>query len=276
MNNLTKNIFFILFLSSFLLIVNCNAEELIPTEKNNKWGYCNGKDEISIPYQWDYCSEFRNNKTAIVGMYSKETDSMTYGIIDAFGNYVVPCEYFIQSGESESYFGDKNGYYLIKDFNLNLYGYFDIENNYFCTPKYSGVNIHLKNPENIISVCDPNTSFWGYIIANNENPVSDFCYIITGPWNNGSAIADSLEGQYILLSDGNRVMIPEIYYANYSINKGLFIITNMDNQYGLMNLEGAVATHTWYDYIEYCDNENYVGYIDGDVVEISTFQTNTY
>lgn len=258
----TRNTFIVVLLVLIVILFNSANGELIPSEQDGKWGYCNEHGKLLIPRLWDYVSEFRCGKTAKVGLRVENGNAMLYGIINREGTYLVPCEYFILAGESETYFGGENGYYLVSTPDHALEGYYDIENAYFCVPKYQAVDIHTPNDENIISVADPDSGFWGYIRTTDEKPMSDFCYIETGPWSNGAAIATSLEQQWILFRDGTRIAIPVEYNAGLEINNGYFRISDENNKYGLMNLNAVVVTEKWYDFVEIGENREFIGYFD--------------
>lgn len=205
---------------------------------------------IVLPAQWDYAGYFRHGETAIVGLL-REDGTICHGLIDGEGQYLVPCAYRILPGESESFFGGEDGYYSVYDeTNEGLSGYYDIKYHYFCVPKYADVDIHLRNDENIISVSDPQTHFRGYIHAETEERIGEFIYIETGPFYNGAAIADGLDGQWIQYADGSRCAIPENYLAEHKISHGLFQVINRENgKHGLMNVQGQIVTTQWYDRI---------------------------
>lgn len=245
-----KKIWVLLMLPFFVAlsgIQSCSAKELIPFEMNGKWGYVDSELSIVFPAQWDFATYFRHGETAIVGI-AQENGKIRNGLIDVEGRYLVPCEYQIHNGESESFFGGEDGYYFLYDELNGLCGYYDIKNRYFCEPKYSDVDISFRNDENIISVEDPETHFRAYIHAETEEVIGEFIYIETGPWYNGAAIAEGLDSQYIQYANGTRMAIPDEYIASHRISHGLVhVINRKNNKHGLMNLQGVIVSSRWYD-----------------------------
>jgi len=266
MKNEKKIIYFSLIFAVLLLNV-CLAEDLVPFSSNGKWGYADESMNIVISPQWDTASNFRCGKTAIVGILQEDGD-FSYGLINQNGEYIVPCDYHILDNESEVLFGGEDGYYLIWDKENKLCGYYDIKYNYYCSPKYRDVDIGERTEKNIISVMDPVTRLRGYIYSDTEMAVSEFCYIETGPFIQDAAIAIALDAQWIQFIDGTRKKISDEYSVNLQIVHGVFIVTNRDYKYGLMDLNCELVTKEWYDMIYIENTDEIYGIINKEHVKI--------
>lgn len=224
-------------------------EDLLPVQLQGKWGYVSNQMEKVIPAQWDFVSYFRAGETAKVGI--KQPDgNLLFGIIDASGKYLVPCNYFVFEGESEAYFGGEDGYYLITNAQRTLCGYYDIQNHYFCEPIYEDVDVWYKNDENIISVGKVGEDGRVYIHALTGKQIGTEHYIVTYPWHKNTAICMSFDGSWWLqFMDGTRKQIAQDYDVRSDISHGLFIVTNQNDEYSLMNIQADIVSD-WYDNIE--------------------------
>ena len=67
--------------------------------------------------------------------------------------------------------------------------------------------------------------------------------------------------------DGTRKQIAQDYDVRSDISHGLFIVTNQNGEYGLMNIQADIVSD-WYDYIEltpmgtfYGENSQYSGIV---------------
>lgn len=263
MKEYTRHYLFLAVAMTIFVANTCAASELIPVRAQEQWGYANNELEIVIPPQWDYASYFRASKTAMVG--KRQADgSLLYGLIDQAGKYLVPCEYHISAGESEAFFGGENGYYHICDGTLQ--GYYDIQNDVFCEPKYAGVDIWYKNNENIISVAKTEDSGLVYINAVTGEQIGEFEYFMTYPWHKNAALCMTFDSDWIQFIDGSRTAIPAEYSIYSDISHGLFIVGDED-RYALMNLQGKIVS-AWYADIEvtpmgdfYAEDERYFGIV---------------
>ena len=224
-------------------------EDLLPVQLQGKWGYVNNQMEEVIPVQWDFESYFRACETDKVGV--KQSDgSLLFGLIDVSGNYLVPCEYIILEGEGETYFGGEDGYYLIMNAQKTMCGYYDIQNHYFCEPIYDDVDVWHKNDENIITVGKSGEDGRVYIHAITGKQIGTEYYIVTYPWHKDTAICMSFDGSWWLQSgNGTRRRIGQGYDVRSDISHGLFIVTNPDGEYSLMNIQADIVAD-WYDNIE--------------------------
>jgi hypothetical protein len=86
-------------------------DNLIPISKGGQWGYCDGKANRKIDYQYDYASNFTGN-FAIV-----EVDG-NVGLIDNKGEFVLPTEY-----QEISFLGDS----FIKVKKKDKFGLYNLE-----------------------------------------------------------------------------------------------------------------------------------------------------
>lgn len=248
-------ILLLLFSQSFFC---ASAEELIPYQLQEKWGYANNEMEVALPPLWDYASYFRFSKTAVVGM-KQQSGEYLYGLIDVNGNYLVPCEYYISDGESEAFFGGEDGYYLIMNPQRTLCGYYDMSNDFFCEPIFEDVDVWYKNPQNIISVAPTGIEGRIYINAITGEQVGTENYLETFPWHDNAAICMSFDGRrWIQFLDGTRIEVPREYDIASDLSHGLFIVINQEGLYSLMNLK-AVIVAEWYSMIELTAKGDFCG-----------------
>lgn len=232
-----------------LLLSTVRGEELLPVQIQGKYGYVNSRMQVVIPAKWDSASYFRDCKVAKVGI-EQPNGNCIFGLINKEGEYLVPCKYQIWEGEGGAFFGEENGYYLILDpINMQA-GYYDIQNNYFCEPKYDDVDIRHRNEKNIISVGRSEDEGRTYINAITGERIGYNDYLETFPWHDNAALGFTLNGEWcVQYLDGSRKVIPEEYDVRSDIYHEMFIVMNRNNQFSLMNVETDIVAD-WYDWIE--------------------------
>ena len=152
--------------------------------------------------------------------------------------------------DDDNFLGGEDGYYLIMNAQKTMCGYYDIQNHYFCEPIYDDVDVWHKNDENIITVGKSGEDGRVYIHAITGKQIGTEYYIVTYPWHKDTAICMSFDGSWWLQSgNGTRRRIGQGYDVRSDISHGLFIVTNPNGEYSLMNIQADIVAN-WYDNIE--------------------------
>lgn len=242
---------------SFLSLPS-NADQLIPYQFDGKIGYVDENMMVKIPASWDYGSYFRNGEVAVVCTYP-DAGEPRYGLINPKGTFLVPIgDHRILEGEGGDYFGGEDGYYLIFDYSSRLFGYYDIRNHYYASPKYTSIDPHFRDESvnNMLFVggvmIDGKEHSVSYINSATEDVICEFDYLEHGNPYHGKVLCEDSEGNYwIQFGDGTRISIDgQFKLESFFIGEGLFIISN-DEGYNLMSLSGKTVAETHYHTIEY-------------------------
>ena len=77
-----------------------------------------------------------------------------------------------------------------------------------------------------------------------------------------------MDAQWIQFIDGTRKKIPDEYLVNPRIVQGMFIVTNRDYKYGLMDLNCKLVTKEWYDMIYIENTDDIYGILNREHVRI--------
>lgn len=244
-------------LSSTVQISTAMADPLLPYRSDDKFGYIDIDMTIMIPATWDYVSYFRCD-TAIVRIDS-DMEEPQYGLIDRTGSYLVPLgNHRILLEEGGAYFGGEDGYYLIFDYSTHLFGYYDIRNHYYASPKYGSIDPFFRDESsyNMLfvgsAVISNQVRTIAYINSATEDILCEYDYYEHGNPYYGKVLCMDAEGAYWIQSgDGTRIKIDNQYELDsFTIEQGLFIVRT-EQGYGLMNLSGSVVTEGNYLSIEY-------------------------
>lgn len=263
MNNMPKSRYFFtatcLLISLALFLPSLvKADQLFPYQSGGKIGYVDADMRIRIPATWDYGSYFRNGETAIVRI-DADVRKPLYGLIDSEGLFLVPIgEHRIIAGEGGDYFGGEDGYYLIFDYSSHLFGYYDIRNHYYASPKYTSIDPHFRDESEYNMLFVGSVIMHGeeqpaaYINSATEEILCEFDYAEHGNPYYGTVLCREIHGNdWIQYANGTRIPLDEQFELDsYSINQGLFIVRD-DEGYGLMSISGVMTTSTHYRSIEY-------------------------
>ena len=153
-----KRLIIMLFLFLLLLPITVFAAEdnLYPTlyEENSKWGYTDDSGQWVIPASFDWAQGFRGDYACVSvypnGINPTESgeDRPYQGIINRQGEFVLPPEYYIDSGWYDGWddFGTwEGGYYVVAREEMygwicdGLVGFFDVRSGFFSGLKFSSL-----------------------------------------------------------------------------------------------------------------------------------------
>ena len=124
------NLSFLLLLTIVFCQQTLYAQELIPFEKNQFWGFKNDIGEIKIKPQYQYARKFSENYAVIV-----QNDSL--GAIDKENNLIIPAKYGYLKyvGNNKFIFGYRSKYY--GEYNL---GIISSDSEIIIQPEYHRIN----------------------------------------------------------------------------------------------------------------------------------------
>jgi hypothetical protein len=108
-----------LLLLPFSLLSTISAQNLIPIQKGDQWGYCNDKMEIVIPAQYSAAYPFYENR-ALVEIFNYEDDKNEHKacFIDEKGKAIFCWEVFAQAFPATRF---QDGIALIENFEYSGY-----------------------------------------------------------------------------------------------------------------------------------------------------------
>lgn len=188
---------------------------LVAVRKNNKFGFVNLRNDIIIPfdYDWDsnssfkFCYHFPNFKDDVV--FLKKNSK--WGALDTNGKIVIPFKY------------DSYGFHDLIDF-MMAEGF--VEN---------FVNVKLNDK-------------WG-IIDKNGIIIIPFEYDMCFNFFENLAVV-KLNDKYGVIDKNNRLIVPLIYDEISNFKAGLAKIKN-NNKYGLIDNKGNLIIDTRYDILRH-------------------------
>ena len=132
------------------------SEGIAPEKLNNKWGCIDSKNNIIIPFEYDFCGWFLEYELAEVRKNGKS------GFVNSQNEIIIPLEY-----DRVGLFGFKYGICLVeKD---GKCGFIDKNNNFVIPLKYSSSSEEFFEGIACVEVIENNNSFYKYIFPNDKD-----------------------------------------------------------------------------------------------------------
>lgn len=208
-----------------------NKQNLYPvnikTKKGRKWGYINDTGKFIINPKYDYAHDFQRNGLAII-----EMDNLS-GIIDIYGNYVIPPKYETITKFSEGRASvvknnifkviDENGSILTKD-NYEFIGMFE-----------NGRALFTKNNPNTLK------TLYGYLDKNGKEIIKAQ-YKNGSNFKNGKALVKFKDNHFGIINLKGEVLNSYNYYNVINLSDGLLSFQKNENgKYGYISEKGNVV-----------------------------------
>lgn len=218
---------------------------LLIAKINNKYGVINLKDEVIIPFEYEYLKPHNERSKYLIA----EKEYSNFGIIDINNNIIIPFETYCRmqflSGETFIKSYDKFTHYenLIFDFN----------NNKVCDTKFK----FIKYPDCNDDIIGATTDFenWGYIDKYGNN-IIDFKYKDVHDFVGSYAFVakDLTEKNHGLIDkNGNEILPFKFSFVApleiKALNNGEMFIIGQNGKFGIVDKKGNAVIDFIYDYI---------------------------
>ena len=273
----------LLILLALLMPVVALGEDLYPAKADNGlWGYINAEAEWVIAPQFDGASGFRGEYAA-AWMISDDVDWNEWsgydwldydcmGVIDRTGNWVLPPEYSLTSGQSGDWFGGKDeGIWE----NSDLMGFFDIPSGTFSGLKWHEV-WHWCSDSRLIPVVESETYLAGYADRSTGEVVIPHLYYSVDPANFNDGVAtvaqsdeDSMEitPWHLINEQGEMIPLPEGYQSDYAndFSCGRIAVVSPEGLWGFADQAGKLVIPAQFGYAyQFCEGFAEVTFLEGD------------
>ena len=219
-----------------LSVVPQPKRELIPSKKENKYGYVDENGKIVIPYQWKYANKFRE------GLASVSNDQNYWGYINKEGQVVIPCKW-----KSAGSFYD--GLAPVTN-NQSLYGFINKEGQIVIPCKWKSANYFIEGLSSVRNV----QGMFGFM--NKEGQVVIPCkWESSGDFKNGLALVKNRQGYWGFINKEGIEVIPIKWKYARSFYFGLALVKDNNDLYGFINNEGQVVIPCKWKYAESFEDE---------------------
>lgn len=218
---------------------------LLIAKTNNKYGVINLKDEVIIPFEYEYLKPHNERSKYLIA----EKEYSNFDIIDINNNIIIPFEKYCRmqflSDETFIKSYDKFTHYenLIFDFN----------NNKVCDTKFK----FIKYPDYDSDIIGATTDFenWGYI-DKYGNTIIDFKYKDIHDFVGSYAFVakDLTEKNHGLIDkNGNEILPFKFSFVApleiKALNNGEIFIIGQNGKFGIVDKKGNAVIDFIYDYI---------------------------
>lgn len=218
---------------------------LLIAKINNKYGVINLKDEVIIPFEYEYLKPHNERRKYLIA----EKEYSNFGIIDINNNIIIPFEKYCRmqflSDETFIKSYDKFTHYenLIFDFN----------NNKVCDTKFK----FIKYPDYDSDIIGATTDFenWGYI-DKYGNTIIDFKYKDIHDFVGSYAFVakDLTEKNHGLIDKNSNEILPFKFsfvapLEIKALNNGEMFIIGQNGKFGIVDKKGNAVIDFIYDYI---------------------------
>lgn len=218
---------------------------LLIAKTNNKYGVINLKDEVIIPFEYEYLKPHNERSKYLIA----EKEYSNFGIIDINNNIIIPFEKYCRmqflSDETFIKSYDKFTHYenLIFDFN----------NNKVCDTKFK----FIKYPDYDSDIIGATTDFenWGYI-DKYGNTIIDFKYKDIHDFVGSYAFVakDLTEKNHGLIDKNSNEILPFKFgfvapLEVKALNNGEMFIIGQNGKFGIVDKKGNAVIDFIYDYI---------------------------
>lgn len=218
---------------------------LLIAKTNNKYGVINLKDEVIIPFEYEYLKPHNERSKYLIA----EKEYSNFGIIDINNNIIIPFEKYCRmqflSDETFIKSYDKFTHYenLIFDFN----------NNKVCDTKFK----FIKYPDYDSDIIGATTDFenWGYI-DKYGNTIIDFKYKDIQDFVGSYAFVakDLTEKNHGLIDKNSNEILPFKFsfvapLEVKALNNGEMFIIGQNGKFGIVDKKGNAVIDFIYDYI---------------------------
>lgn len=218
---------------------------LLIAKINNKYGVINLKDEVIIPFEYEYLKPHNERSKYLIA----EKEYSNFGIIDINNNIIIPFEKYCRmqflSDETFIKSYDKFTHYenLIFDFN----------NNKVCDTKFK----FIKDSDCDSDIIGATTDFenWGYIDKYGKT-VIDFKYKDVHDFVGSYAFVgkDLTEKNHGLIDkNGNEILPFKFSFVApleiKALNNGEIFIIGQNGKFGIVDKKGNAVIDFIYDYI---------------------------
>lgn len=219
------------------------AQELIPFEQNEKWGFINTRGETVIRPRFDEVQPFSE------GLALVRNDDLKYGFIDASGEFVVEPQYYIAFSFSE-------GLAAVTKESPGTWGYIDHKGSFVIPAQFGWAGSFSDGMAEVLTAPDkgkPNVLKTGYIDKTGSLVIEDK-YGWSEPFSDGLAlIADDkpnaqeyFNRKAFIDKRGRRVTA---FFSNAeSFSEGLAAV-EVDSLWGFIDTTGAVVIPPAYDFV---------------------------
>ena len=255
----------LLALLMMLMPVVALGEDLYPAKADNGlWGYINAEAEWVIAPQFDGASGFRGEYAA-AWMISDDVDRNEWsgydwldydcmGVIDRTGNWVLPPEYSLTSGQSGDWFGGKDeGIWLVNQWeSSDLMGFFDIPSGTFSGLKWHEV-WHWCSDSRLIPVVESETYLAGYADRSTGEVVIPHLYYSVDPANFNDGVATVAQSDedgmeitpwHLINEQGEMITLPEGYQSDYAndFSCGRIAVVSPEGLWGFADQAGSLSS----------------------------------
>lgn len=218
---------------------------LLIAKINNKYGVINLKDEVIIPFEYEYLKPHNERRKYLIA----EKEYSNFGIIDINNNIIIPFEKYCRmqflSDETFIKSYDKFTHYenLIFDFN----------NNKVCDTKFKFIKDSDCDSDIIGATIDFEN--WGYI-DKYGNTIIDFKYKDVHDFVGSYAFVakDLTEKNHGLINkNGNEILPFKFSFVApleiKALNNGEMFIIGQNGKFGIVDKKGNAVIDFIYDYI---------------------------
>lgn len=278
----------LLILLALLMPVVALGEDLYPAKADNGlWGYINAEAEWVIAPQFDGASGFRGEYAA-AWMISDDVDRNEWsgydwldydcmGVIDRTGNWVLPPEYSLTSGQSGDWFGGKDeGIWLVNQWeSSDLMGFFDIPSGTFSGLKWHEV-WHWCSDSRLIPVVESETYLAGYADRSTGEVVIPCRYYSVDPANFNDGVATVAQSDedgmeitpwHLINEQGEMIPLPEGYQSDYAndFSCGRIAMVSPEGLWGFADQAGKLVIPAQFGYAyQFCEGFAEVTFLEGD------------
>lgn len=241
--------------SEFWEMAPIHIGKYIPVRNINRWGVCNEKGEMVIPYNYWFMSPYKTEGQFIV---TKEHDDKKSMIIDINENiveefkldgYIMLKENRIAYEGNYNYVINKNGdrlsekyqdiFVLNKNYlayqNKGLYGIMDHNGKIIVQPKYVDM-LQFSDGYCAVRV----GSKWGFIDSTLEMVISPMAIEKEDMYFSNDRVKIKMNGKYGFMNPKGEIIVkPEYEFAMQFGDNGLAPVMK-NGKYGYINLDGKI------------------------------------